>query len=168
MASLGIEIEGNRLGLGANLFSGTQTLIERFGIEKVRSELNKKSKLMEDLADLDLNKEELLLREGKLLEPTANVQADAYQYEVGILPVTVSDINNLQGSVEKVMLGVWTQEDQSDLQWFQMQVGEDGNYYGNVSVPEFNYKEGEYFINAYVTNKAGEQYLIGNTTGIVN
>ena len=59
---------------------------------------------MEDLADLDLNKEELLLREGKLLEPTANVQADAYQYEVGILPVTVSDINNLQGSVEKVML----------------------------------------------------------------
>lgn len=168
LASLGIEIEGNRLGLGANLFSGTQTLIERFGIEKVRSELNKKSKLMEDLADLDLNKEELLLREGKLLEPTANVQADAYQYEVGILPVTVSDINNLQGSVEKVMLGVWTQEDQSDLQWFQMQVGEDGNYYGNVSVPEFNYKEGEYFINAYVTNKAGEQYLIGNTTGIVN
>ncbi|MFR5582699.1 MAG: hypothetical protein ACLTLQ_01530 [[Clostridium] scindens] len=49
LAALGIEFEGDRLGLGTNLFSNKQTLVERFGIETVVSELNKKSKRMEEL-----------------------------------------------------------------------------------------------------------------------
>ena len=43
LASIGAEIEGERLGLGTNLFSGEKTLIERFGFEYVNSELSKKS-----------------------------------------------------------------------------------------------------------------------------
>ena len=33
LASMGVEIEGDRLGLGTNLFSGKPTLIERDGFE---------------------------------------------------------------------------------------------------------------------------------------
>ncbi len=34
LAAMGVEIEGDRLGLGTNLYSTQQTLTERFGIEK--------------------------------------------------------------------------------------------------------------------------------------
>lgn len=43
LASIGVKIEGDRLGLGTNLFSGEQTLAEKYGYEKMFEELNKKS-----------------------------------------------------------------------------------------------------------------------------
>ena len=44
VASLGINIEGNRLGLGTNLFSTEETLLEKHGYGHVDKELSKKSK----------------------------------------------------------------------------------------------------------------------------
>lgn len=43
LASMGVDIEGNRLGLGTNLFSQDQTDIEKYGLEYVDKELSKKS-----------------------------------------------------------------------------------------------------------------------------
>ena len=43
LASIGAEIEGDRLGLGTNLFSDKKTLIERKGLNYVESELSKAS-----------------------------------------------------------------------------------------------------------------------------
>ena len=43
LAAIGAEIEGDRLGLGVNLFSDTPTLLERYGYDKLNSELEKKS-----------------------------------------------------------------------------------------------------------------------------
>ena len=43
LASLGVEIEGNRLGLGTNLYSNKKTLIEEFGFDYINEELSKKS-----------------------------------------------------------------------------------------------------------------------------
>ena len=43
LAALGATIEGNRLGLGTNLFSNEQTLAEKYGVEYAREELEKKS-----------------------------------------------------------------------------------------------------------------------------
>ena len=43
VASLGIKIDGNRLGIGTNMFSGEQTLVERDGISVVNSELSERS-----------------------------------------------------------------------------------------------------------------------------
>ena len=43
LASIGAKIEGERLGLGTNLFSETQTLAEKYGENLVREELQKKS-----------------------------------------------------------------------------------------------------------------------------
>lgn len=44
LAAMGAEIEGNRLGLGTNLFSENQTLAEQYGIDKLEEELQHKSK----------------------------------------------------------------------------------------------------------------------------
>ncbi len=43
LASLGVKIEGNRLGLGVNLFSHKRTLIEKIGYEKLNEEILKRS-----------------------------------------------------------------------------------------------------------------------------
>ena len=43
LAALGAKIDGNRLGLGTNLFSEEQTLAEKYGVEYVRKEIEKKS-----------------------------------------------------------------------------------------------------------------------------
>lgn len=44
LASLGVNIKNNRLGLGTNLFSNIKTIPEEIGIEKFSGELEKKSK----------------------------------------------------------------------------------------------------------------------------
>lgn len=43
LASIGAEIEGNRLGIGTNVFSNQQTLLERDGFDKVNEELKNRS-----------------------------------------------------------------------------------------------------------------------------
>jgi len=43
LAAMGVSIEGERLGLGTNLFSDTATLTERFGFEALDAELQKRS-----------------------------------------------------------------------------------------------------------------------------
>lgn len=43
LASLGVKIKGNKLGLGVNLFSEEQTLLEKYGREYMNSEISKKS-----------------------------------------------------------------------------------------------------------------------------
>lgn len=43
LAAMGVQIEGNRLGLGTNLFSDTETLSEQYGYDYLYEELNKTS-----------------------------------------------------------------------------------------------------------------------------
>lgn len=43
LASMGVEIKGDRLALGTNLFSSKKTLAEEMGIEKLTEELRKRS-----------------------------------------------------------------------------------------------------------------------------
>ena len=43
LASIGVEIEGDRLGLGTNLYSNKTTLAEEFGIESLNAEIKKNS-----------------------------------------------------------------------------------------------------------------------------
>lgn len=48
LAALGAKIEGNRLALGANLFSDVPTLIEKYGLEYVNNELMKTSRFYDN------------------------------------------------------------------------------------------------------------------------
>jgi len=48
LSALGWEIEGDRLGLGTDLFSGTDTLTERMGIEALNDEVMRYSQYFVD------------------------------------------------------------------------------------------------------------------------
>ena len=44
LGAMGVKIEGNRLGLGTNLYSKDKTLIEKYGYKKFNRELSYRSK----------------------------------------------------------------------------------------------------------------------------
>ena len=59
LAAMGCRIEGNRLGLGTNLFSEVETLTEMFGYDRLDQELQKNSEfyneeLLEMPPDIDI------------------------------------------------------------------------------------------------------------------
>ena len=158
LASIGVEIEGNRLGLGTNLFSSEQTLTERFGIEKGEKELNKQSELMTQLADIDESSEELLVREGKI--PTGEVVIGEYQRQTGTIPLTVQQTTGGE-NIQSILVAVWTNDDQSDLQWIELQMNEDSNYTTDINMKNFGFIPGDYNIHVYVITGDGEQYFMG-------
>ncbi len=53
LAALGVEIKGERLGLGTNLFSRKETLLERDGFEKMDAELKRHSPFVDSLSGID-------------------------------------------------------------------------------------------------------------------
>ena len=59
LAAMGCQIEGDQLGLGVNLFSDKQTILEQYGLSYVTEELEKKSTFMEELADIDYDNAQL-------------------------------------------------------------------------------------------------------------
>ena len=59
LAALGVEIEGDRLGIGTNLFSDVETLTEKYGYDKVEEELCKRSEFYtETFFDPDIKSKE--------------------------------------------------------------------------------------------------------------
>ena len=162
LASLGIEIQGNRLGLGTNLFSSRQTLTEKYGRAYVKAEVQKESKLLTELADtVDTDNEAIINREGRYA--TAEVTAFEYDYYTECIPVMISAFENITDIVS-VNIKVWTEEDQSDERKIAAELQEDGTYIANLDLGQFEYKTGEYFIEAYLMKQDGGEISVGSTT----
>ena len=53
LASLGVKIPGECLGLGTNVFSSRQTLFERFGYTELYNEVSKKSEMLMAFSEID-------------------------------------------------------------------------------------------------------------------
>lgn len=167
LASLGVVIQGNRLGLGTNLFSSEQTLTEQYEADYINEELTKKSEIMDKLtADIDQDSAELHIREGTT--PTVLATANPYDYTTGTLSVVISDIQNAGNDIAGIMAAVWTDADRSDLQWVQAEVRDDGTYVANISVPNFGFTTGVYYVDVYLTDDTGNQFLVASTTGYVD
>ena len=159
LAALGVQIDGDRLGLGTNLFSGKQTLLEKFGKSKVNAELKKKSEFIEKLSAMDKTNDALLIREGKMNGADADVDmTHATEGYIPVLVTNVSDsiVNNLQGLV----LTVWTEDGQTDVTWYELNPDEEGNYAGVIDLSRFNYKPGTYYVNVRAVEQSKREYDI--------
>lgn len=159
LAALGVQIDGDRLGLGTNLFSGTKTLLEEFGNSKVNAELKKKSEFIEKLSAVDKTNDALLIREGKMNGADADI--DMTHVAEGYIPVAVTNVsdsivNNLQGLV----LTVWTEDGQADVTWYELNPDEEGNYAGVIDLSRFNYKPGTYYVNVRAVEQSKREYDI--------
>lgn len=152
LASLGVEIEGNRLGLGTNLFSGEWTLAERYRREGMEAELNRKSKFMEDLSSY--------IKEA----PEALITLQDYDYMTGIQPILITDIKNVEENIVAMNVAVWTQEGQTDIQWMQAKLNEDGEYAMDINIASFGYRLENYHIDVYAVLDSGKMVFLTGTT----
>lgn len=135
---------GDRLGLGTNLFSDRQTLSEEYGIEKEKIELSKQSKLMHKMANIN---------KGKVIEQDNDEQNEEESPEAQIktkeqhiadkkykIKISVDDLKNMKNGVQSASAAVWSNRDQSDLQWVPLAVQDDGKWTGKVNVKKENKK----------------------------
>ena len=60
LAAMGVEIAGNKLGLGVNLYSGKKTLIEQYGLKTCQKEMDMPSKFMEDMSGIKVTEKNLM------------------------------------------------------------------------------------------------------------
>ena len=60
----------------------------------------------------------------------------------------MTDLANLPDEVQSVQIAVWTNEDQSDVQWIQLEAREDGSYGANINVANYGFKLGVYYMTA--------------------
>lgn len=146
LASLGIEIEGNRLGLGTNLFSGTETLCESYGITYVNSEIQKKSELMEMLtSDIKYASGDITIGDYDFLTDSFDIVVDELEYSLDIV-----DIRCL----------VWTLEDRSDARWYVCEYDEDTEHSFTIQTKDFSSDTSTYFIEVYVYTDDAMMYQL--------
>lgn len=159
LAALGVEIAGNRLGLGTNLFSSEETLTEKYGIDYENQELKKRSKLLDQLANIDENSPQLIYQESSI--PSAKLTTGEYQQETGILPISVKEIQNTSNGISSIALCIWTKDDKSDSQWVQLDGNEDEIYSVDFNTYPLENIEAGIHIQAYLIDGNGESYFIG-------
>ena len=162
LAAMGVEIEGDRLGLGTNLYSTQQTLTERFGIEKEEKELKRKSKLLNQMAQIDKKKyeEEIAAQ----TDPIAKAKAGKYNAETKEIPITVKKVKYADKGIQSIMAAVWKYDDQSDLQWVPLAMYDGNKWKGNIDIGGYDSSEGVYNIHIYLVDGNGDLYNIAQTT----
>ena len=169
LASLGVSIEGERLGLGTNLFSSKETLSEVFGYERESQEISKRSALIDTLTS-DITTEQDLQVEDDTSQTdageeelqaqiTADITADAYSYETGKFTVYISNLQSNR-EIQSILCAVWPDGDQSKLIWYETNPAGDGSYQCNVFASDFGYQRGIYDIHVYAIDAEGNPYLI--------
>ncbi len=100
LASLGVDIEGNRLGLGTNLFSSVQTLSEKYGYETEKAELSKQSDALDELEELDENSQ-ILINKYAATEPTLEIDPEEYTFHFKTVDLS-EDSDQIEGVTIKL------------------------------------------------------------------
>ena len=171
LAALGVDIEGNRLGLGTNLFSNEITLLEKYDTDVVNAELEKQSDFMDELtknikAVPKVEEKTETTEETESTGPSADITVTPYDYEMGSYQVKVQNIV-CEDNIHTVRCAVWKEEDQSDLIWYEAEQQEDGVYLVTCKARDFKYEPGDYQIHVYGVTDDGDPELLGNSIGTI-
>ena len=130
LAALGAYIEGDRLGLGTNLFSSKKTLLEETGVSELTVELSKKSKFMEQMSGIDLSSKDLLSYGH--LSADASVRVLGYNAKKEILTISVDHIHNDNGPVYRVM-AITSKDEQETI--YEAVCQNDGSWQAKLNIP---------------------------------
>ena len=131
LGAMGVYIEGDRLGLGTNLFSGKKTLTEEMGVSEETLEISKKSKFMEALSGMDLTSKDLLTTGHIVADATVKVLG--YDEESGKLSIAIKDIHNENGPIYRVMAITETEDGQTI---YEASAAPEGYWKADLIVPE--------------------------------
>ncbi|MBP3894468.1 MAG: GBS Bsp-like repeat-containing protein [Atopobiaceae bacterium] len=126
VAALGATIEGDRLGLGTNLFSDTPTLVEELGKDELDDQLALRSAFYDNVLGEEVNRE---------------VRA-SYDSESGHIDIDVLDGIDDSWSYDFVYCTVTNKKSGDFVQFALDEL--DGTYHTSVPMSEFDYEPGTY------------------------
>ena len=161
LAAMGCQIEGDRLGLGTNLFSAEDTLMEQYGYEELSDEMSRKSEFMDKLADLDLYSEELADAQG--LSPSASLAIAEIDDDARSCAVAVNNIDNVFEKIKSVEIDAWDFQHPDRIITTELHEAEEGVYRGSVDLKDLNFKNAE--LRVYIVGKSGTRYEAAEMTG---
>ena len=161
LAAMGCQIEGDRLGLGTNLFSAEDTLMEQYGYEELSDEMSRKSEFMDKLADLDLYSEELADAQG--LSPSASLAIAEIDDEAESCAVAVNNIDNVFEKIKSVEIDAWDFQHPDRITTTELHEAEEGVYRGSIDLKDLNFKNAE--LRVYIVGKSGTRYEAAEMTG---
>ena len=156
LAALGVQIEGDRLGLGTNLFSEKETLSEKYGDYYERVELGKRSAFLEYLEKTDDSPEVLLERLQAQMKNA--LQIDSCDFETGEVRIRVkNDFDS--GLKAESMEAQYRENGSSAVSTVLLEPDpDDGTWMvGTLDVSGWKTKKGEVIINATLETN-GKKY----------
>lgn len=96
LSSLGVEIDGDKLGLGVDLYSETKTLVEQYGKEECDHALMAKSDLINKMAALELTQENF-----DSFSASFNIESSDFQKSNGRL--SINAVSNTEVSEDGIV-----------------------------------------------------------------
>lgn len=168
ISALGAEIEGNRLGLGTDLFSGEQTWVEVWGLEDINMKIVGKSKLIDKLAaEIDTDPDRLSEQQ-KMLNKQQGLDENGYAI------LTISPFNPETGFAEikfsewpkakeecSYICEVWAKKNKKDMQTYQVKYLEEDTYAAYIHLDDFPKGSKIYNINIRAIYEDGTSELCG-------
>ena len=140
LASLGAQISGDRLGLGTNLFSSEETLLEKYGMETEVSELNRKSHFMNELAGIT---DEMAMEqnyEGASADTSIEIVGDKVK-------VVVSNITGVVEKIESIQVDIMKDGNYDARMTYNMKQNTDGSYEVEIPASEINVDDTDFSVN---------------------
>ncbi len=158
IAALGAHIDGDRLGLGTNLFSSRDTLLEQDGLTKVNSEIAKNSNFMKKLASINKKDQKAseLLRSVKVRYKTVP-QAD------GSIAITAKGLSEVQKYITSLSIHIYNRNNTNQVVYLPAADNGDGTY-----TVIFNPNSGDlpkddaYYFQAEITSDSVGKMMIGS------
>ena len=167
LASIGVDIEGDRLGLGTNLYSERNTLVEEFGADMVRKELSKKSLFLEELEKVD-NADSIVLLEKIRSTLRGSLHIDQYDEKRGKIQVRLYEETFLTNTVDSV-LGL--NFEQIELAWqeygsdviqtvnLKQDKNEKDSFTGTADISSWSRPFGKIWVNLYIDGNVYEDVV---------
>ena len=159
LGALGCKIEGNRLGLGTNLFSSEKTLVEQEGYSELYKNIEKRSKFVEKLANINVYNQSLMQKKG--LTPSSLITVDSFSSESKNMQISVSDIQNVFGKIASVKATLTDSSGKSVTASTDKET--DDSYKMSLDLSGIDYTDSTLSVQA--VGKNGKSSDIGQATG---
>ncbi len=145
IAALGVDIPGDRLGLGVNLYSAEKTMYEIYGEKLFNEGLASRSDLMEKLT-AGIDKDYAGLEIGKYDEATHSVEVDAF----GV---------SLPANSNGLLLYVWPAGNEEVKKAYAMKAEDEDSFSFVIPLDDFGNMNGTYNIHLYSNGVARDTFL---------
>ncbi|MBQ7944573.1 MAG: LTA synthase family protein [Lachnospiraceae bacterium] len=151
LAAMGVEIEGNRLALGTNLFSGESTLLELMDYQTLDEEMRKNSSFMIEQENLE---EDLEMAECPSGEYSVELNSEDNK-----LLIYLSELDGKSHTLGKLYAVVKSAETQYEVEFAEL---ENGEYCAVLDVGQL--AGADISIEYYWQDIAGEAYHMDTVT----